>query len=65
MSRKACDFTTVPLCSDCHTAGPRAVHRIGRRTFEKERGLDFLAVAARLNEDFERAPPSASSVFRG
>jgi hypothetical protein len=33
MSMKASDYSCVPLCADCHTRGPGAYHRIGKRAF--------------------------------
>jgi len=35
MSMKASDFSCVPLCAECHTRGPLAYHRIGKRAFER------------------------------
>ena len=33
MSMKSSDYSCIPLCSDCHTRGPHAYHRIGREQF--------------------------------
>jgi hypothetical protein len=38
MSMKVSDYSCVPLCSDCHTCGALAYHRIGKRDFERQRG---------------------------
>jgi hypothetical protein len=52
MSMKASDYSCVPLCADCHTRDPRAYHRIGKREFERSRGLRFAVVVARLQQDW-------------
>ena len=52
MSMKASDYSCVPLCADCHAGAPGAYHRIGRREFERARGLCFADVVARLSEEW-------------
>ena len=52
MSMKASDYSCVPLCSDCHTRAPGAYHRVGKRAFERARGLRFAVVAARLQREW-------------
>ena len=52
MSMKASDYTCVPLCADCHTQAPEAYHRIGKREFERSRGLCFAALATRLQREW-------------
>jgi hypothetical protein len=41
MSVKASDYSCVPLCSDCHTHGSLAYHRIGKRAFERVHSVRF------------------------
>jgi len=45
---KASDYSCVPLCSDCHTRGPLAYHRIGKREFERLNALRCASVAGVL-----------------
>ena len=45
MSMKASDYSCVPLCHCCHTAGGKSYHRIGRSEFERLHGIDFDIVA--------------------
>jgi hypothetical protein len=54
MSMKASDYSCVPLCSDCHTRGPLAYHRIGKRSFERVHGVQFSAIAARLRREWKQ-----------
>jgi hypothetical protein len=54
MSQKASDCSCVPLCSDCHTRGPLAYHRIGKRAFERSQGLCLAPLVARLQWDWRR-----------
>src|ERR1039458_5850827 len=49
MSQKASDFSCVPLCRDCHTAGREAYHRIGKLAFERKWGIDFFDLVRALN----------------
>jgi hypothetical protein len=44
----------VPLCSDCHTRGPLAYHRIGKRAFERVHDIRFASTAARLRREWLR-----------
>ena len=53
MSMKASDYSCVPLCSDCHTRAPEAYHRIGKRAFERAKGLNFMALVARLQREWQ------------
>lgn len=48
-SQKASDYSCVPLCTDCHTMGAGAYHRVGRADFERRNGLDLAALVKRLN----------------
>jgi hypothetical protein len=43
-----------PLCPDCHTRAPEAYHRIGKRAFERAKGLSFVALVARLQREWQR-----------
>ena len=54
MSMKASDYSCVPLCSDCHTRGPLAYHRIGKRAFERVHDLRFATIAARLRRQWKQ-----------
>ena len=55
MSMKASDYSYVPLCADCHTRGPLAYHRIGKRAFGRVHGVRFASVAAELRRAWKRA----------
>lgn len=50
MSQKASDYSTVPLCRECHCL----LGNSGRAAFEKLTGLDLEAEAARLKERWDR-----------
>lgn len=52
MSQKASDYTTIPLCADCHTQSPTSYHRIGRIAFEQMHDLDIAGLVRRLNRIF-------------
>jgi len=41
------------LCAECHTRGPEAYHRIGKRSFEKRRGISFARITAGLTMEWE------------
>lgn len=45
--RRASDFETIPLCTECHRAGPMAIHR-SKSNWERHFGPDhqFLPVVA-------------------
>src|ERR1700689_4938475 len=49
MAMKPSDYSCIPLCKNCHTAGRGAYHRIGRPTFERIFGVDLQAVVKTLN----------------
>jgi hypothetical protein len=49
MSQKASDYSCVPLCKNCHTAGRKAYHRIGKQEFERKYGIDFADLVRALN----------------
>jgi hypothetical protein len=51
---KASDYSCVPLCPDCHTRGPLAYHRIGKRAFERVHGVQFPSIAARLRREWKQ-----------
>ena len=51
MSMKASDYSCVPLCPDCHTQGPGAYHRIGKRAFERAHQILLGEVVKRLNQE--------------
>ena len=48
MAQKSSDYSCVPLCNACHTAGRRAYHRIGREEFERLHGIDFDVIVEGL-----------------
>ncbi len=52
MSMKASDYSCVPLCADCHTQAAGAYHRVGKRAFERARGLCLADVVARLQQEW-------------
>ena len=54
MSMKASDYSCVPLCADCHTRGPGAYHRIGKRAFERSHRVSFADLVARLKQEWQR-----------
>ena len=49
MSQKASDYSCVPLCRSCHTAGREAYHRIGKLAFERKWGIDCFDLVRELN----------------
>jgi hypothetical protein len=49
ISMKGSDYSCVPLCKYCHTAGGQAYHRIGKREFERKHGINFQALVKALN----------------
>ena len=49
MSQKASDYSCVPLCRSCHTAGRTAYHRIGKLEFERKYGINFMDLVRALN----------------
>lgn len=49
MSVKASDYSAIPLCSECHTLGIFAYHRIGRQEFERRYRLDIGSLVRRLH----------------
>lgn len=56
MAMKASDYSCIPLCPDCHTRGPLAYHRIGKRAFERVHGLRCARAVAELRRAWrERA----------
>src|SRR5690242_2933110 len=48
MSQKASDYSCVPLCNVCHTAGGKSYHRIGRKEFERLHRIDFDVIVEGL-----------------
>ena len=38
----------VPLCPQCHTDGPQAVHKISHAVFNQLHGIDLMAEAEAL-----------------
>lgn len=57
MGMKASDSSCIPLCADCHTMGPKAYHRLGKRAFEKHWGIRCATVAKRLWKEWSRTLP--------
>jgi len=51
-SQKASDYSSIPLCTWCHHAGPESYHRIGREAFELLHGIDCRQLVKRLNHDW-------------
>jgi hypothetical protein len=50
---KASDYSVVPLCADCHRQAPGSYHRVGKRAFEREHGISFAGIVARLNREWQ------------
>ena len=48
MKQKASDFSCIPLCRNCHTMGPYAYHRIGRKEFELRHKVHLTNLAQQL-----------------
>ena len=48
MGQKASDYSCVPLCRSCHTAGGKSYHRIGRKEFEILYQIDFEIIVEGL-----------------
>ena len=49
MSMKPSDYSCIPLCRNCHTAGRGAYHHIGKLAFERSYGIDLQALVKGLN----------------
>lgn len=60
MSMKASDYSCVPLCAECHTRGPLAYHRIGKRAFERLHGVRFASVARECVREWKNNSSSAT-----
>lgn len=54
MATKASDYSSIPLCPDCHQFGPASYHRLGRVEFERRHALDIKALVDRLAGDWFR-----------
>lgn len=54
-SLKASDNLTIPLCTNCHTMGAGAYHRIGRKGFERLHNLNCQELAARLYLEYSQS----------
>ena len=48
MQQKASDYSCIPLCAVCHTMGPSAYHRIGKKAFAREHDLDIAGLTQKL-----------------
>ena len=46
---KPSDYSCIPLCRNCHTAGSGAYHRIGKLAFERKWGIDCFDLVRELN----------------
>ena len=57
MSMKASDYSTVPLCANCHTHAPDCYHSAnGKQRMERRIGQRFADVCKRLQREWkERA----------
>jgi hypothetical protein len=55
MAMKASDYSCIPLCSDCHTRGQLAYHRIGKQAFERLNALRCASVAKELRHEWRAA----------
>lgn len=47
-SAKASDFEVIPLCRNCHTEGPNAIHN-GKQSWITLHGMDYDYLEATLN----------------
>ena len=54
MKQKASDFSCIPLCRNCHTMGPYAYHRIGRKEFELRHKVDIAILVDTLTACWKR-----------
>lgn len=54
MARKCPDTETVPLCDNHHEFGPKAIHRIGKKSFQSHFGIDLVEEVAKLQARYER-----------
>ena len=54
MAQKASDFSSIPLCSWCHTLGPYAYHRVGRAAFERRNRIDCAQLSKTLAAQWSR-----------
>lgn len=50
--RKIDDELTVPLCTNHHTVGPSAIHRVGLEYFEKLFGINLFKVNALIQTKY-------------
>ncbi len=53
LSTKSDDMLCLPLCVECHTAGPRSLHKLGPLEFARVHGLDVPALTRKFNSLFE------------
>lgn len=60
MQRKPSDSRAVPLCAAHHRTGPDAQHARGERQWWAARGIDPLALSARLYVEFLKGSPRGS-----
>jgi hypothetical protein len=58
MQQKASDFSCIPLCRVCHTVGPYAYHRIGKKAFARRHALDIVTLTERLNASWQSRTPT-------
>ena len=49
MRIKASDYSTVPLCSEHHTAAADSYHNLGKAAFELRHNVQFAKLVKRLN----------------
>jgi hypothetical protein len=54
MKQKASDFSCIPLCRNCHTMGPGAYHRIGRKEFELRHKVNITILVDTLTACWKR-----------
>ncbi len=49
MKVKASDYTAIPLCTEHHTMGQYAYHKLGRVRFETVFGVSIAALVEKFN----------------
>jgi hypothetical protein len=60
MSQKASDYSCIPLCALCHRVRLDSYHVLGKREFERRRGINCRSVAVRLYRGWRRIHGTAA-----
>lgn len=64
MAMKPSDYSCIPLCKDCHTAGKGSYHRIGRPSFERKYDIDIRSLVKALNVRWFAEQPGGEPACR-